>query len=51
MKNITDLFQQAIGLAGPWFIDHIDFSVEKKQLDVFVDFPKGTLFHYGNSLK
>jgi transposase len=46
MKNITDLFQQAIGLFSPWFIDHIDFSVEKKQLDVFVDFPKGTLFHY-----
>jgi len=33
-----DLFQLALNITDPWFIFHIQFNVELKQLDVYIDF-------------
>ena len=41
---ITELFQQALNINSPWFVKSIDFNVDKKQLDIHVDFKRGTTF-------
>jgi len=41
---ITELFQQALHINAPWFIKSVDFDVEKKQLDIHVDFKRGSTF-------
>lgn len=39
-----ELFRLALGLALPWQVEKIEFSVEKKRLDVSLDFPRGSRF-------
>lgn len=41
---ITELFQQALHIDAPWFIKSIDFNAEQKQLDIHVDFKRGSTF-------
>ncbi len=41
-----DLFQLALNITDPWFISNIDFNVESKRLDVYIDFKKGSTFSY-----
>ena len=41
---ITELFQQALNINTPWFIKSVDFNADKKQLDIHVDFKRGTTF-------
>jgi len=41
---LTELFQQALHIDSPWYIKSIDFDVEKKQLDIHVDFKRGSTF-------
>jgi transposase len=41
------LFQLALGLASPWQIKSIEFSLEKKRLDLYIDFEPGSKFHLG----
>jgi transposase len=41
---ITELFQQALNINSPWFVKSIDFNVDKKQLDIHVDFKRGNTF-------
>lgn len=43
MKDI-ELFQQALGLTKPWIVKESTFSIEKKQLDIYIGFPKGSTF-------
>ena len=43
MKNV---FEQALGIKEPWFIDRFSFDVEKRRLDIHIDFPAGTRFEY-----
>ena len=40
------IFEQALGLQGPWFIQNIEFSSELKRLDIYIDFKKGSSFIY-----
>ena len=40
----TDLFQMALGLTSPWQVRACEFDPEKKQLDIQIDFPKGSTF-------
>ena len=40
----TDLFQLALGLTSPWKVMRSEFSSEKGQLDLYVDFPSGSRF-------
>ena len=41
---MTELFQQALHINAPWLIKSIDFSVDKKRLDIYIDFKKGSTF-------
>jgi transposase len=41
---ITELFQQALHINAPWFIKSVDFNADKKRLDIYIDFKKGSTF-------
>jgi transposase len=38
------LFEMALGVSEPWFIADITFDVEKKRLDLHLDFKRGSKF-------
>ena len=40
------LFELALNIKDPWYIKDIQFDVEKKRLDIHIDFHKGAMFHY-----
>jgi transposase len=40
----TDLFQLALGLSSPWMVTRSEFDAEGGQLDLYVDFPRGSRF-------
>jgi transposase len=39
-----ELFQAALGIAEPWFVDRITFEAEAHQLDLYLDFTRGARF-------
>ena len=39
-----ELFSLALGLVPPWLVEHVTFTVEKKRLDLHINFPKGSRF-------
>ena len=41
-----NLFEQALGITSPWFIQSIEFNLEEKRLDIKIDFQKGSKFLY-----
>ena len=43
---IQSMFEQALSITIPWYITDIQFNVEEKQLDIYIDFHKGSLFEY-----
>jgi transposase len=43
------LFEQALGLIDPWYIKDIDFNLKEKQLNIYVDFKKGSSFEYNKN--
>ncbi len=43
MRDI-DLFQAALGLSPPFVVERCALDVDKKQLDLWVDFPRGSRF-------
>jgi len=40
------LFETALNIQEPWFIRDIQFDSDKKCLDIYIDFHKGSIFHY-----
>ncbi len=40
------LFESALGLQKPWFIDHLAFDKDTKRLDIHIDFEKGAKFPF-----
>jgi len=40
----NELFRLALGLAEPWTIEKIEFSPEKGELELWLDFPRGGRF-------
>ena len=45
MKNpIEDLFKQALNIDEPFEVIKIEFSSSDKQLDIYLDFPRGSVF-------
>ncbi len=42
--NENTLFRLALGLAAPWMVKSLEFSAEKKRLDIHLDFPRGSRF-------
>lgn len=43
MRDI-DLFQQALGLVAPWYVERAEFNASKRRLDLFLDFQRGGSF-------
>ena len=41
---MEDLFQTALGISSPWYIESLKFDVETSRLDIFIDFKRGTTF-------
>ena len=41
-----ELFQLALNITDPWFISDLQFNIEAKRLDVYIDFKKGSTFSY-----
>jgi transposase len=41
-----DLFAMAIGIQTPWHIETINLDIEKGELNINVDFSRGSLFNY-----
>ena len=39
-----ELFTQALNLDAPWYIKSINFNIEEKQLDLHIDFERGSKF-------
>jgi hypothetical protein len=46
---MQDLFTQALGINSPWFIK--DVSFDNKQLNIHIDFKKGTKYNKALSLE
>ena len=46
MFSTKDLFAQALQIEKPWFIERMDFDLEKGKLDIWIDFARGSLFHF-----
>ncbi len=40
------LFEKALNITAPWFVNKIEFSETEKKLDIYLDFKKGSVFHY-----
>jgi len=40
----TELFQLALGLTSPWQVVSCEFDLDKRRLDVEIDFPRGSEF-------
>lgn len=43
MKDI-ELFQMALGLTPSWKVVSCEFNLEKKRLEIEIDFPRGSTF-------
>lgn len=41
-----ELFQLALNVTEPWFVSDINFDIEAKRLDVYIDFKRGSTFEY-----
>ena len=41
---MEDLFQTALGITSPWYIESLTFDVENSRLDVFINFQRGATF-------
>lgn len=41
-KNL--LFEAALSIKKPWYIDNIEFDTQKKRLDIYIDFERGSVF-------
>ncbi len=43
------LFQQALNIQQPWYVQSSTFNVEQKRLDIYLDFRRGAKFPYVDS--
>jgi len=45
----SKLFEAALAIQSPWFIKDVEFNVEAKRLDIYIDFKRGSTFPSGKS--
>lgn len=43
------LFEKALHIESPFYINEVDFDIEKKRLEINIDFIRGSTFKYDNS--
>lgn len=48
MSMIEELFEKALHIEEPWFIEEIKFSEMKKRLEIKINFRRGSTFYYEN---
>lgn len=41
-----ELFEKALSIESPWFINRVNFDEFQKRLDIYIDFDKGSTFFY-----
>ena len=41
-----ELFETALNIEAPFYIKDIRFDIEKKRLDIYIDFKRGSMFSY-----
>lgn len=41
-----NLFEIALGINSPWYVKSVEFTEEKRRLDIYIDFKKGAKFSY-----
>ena len=41
-----ELFQMALNVTDPWFIEDLKFDAKSKRLDIYIDFKKGSTFSF-----
>lgn len=46
---VTQLFEQALGVESPWYIDNVDFDADKKLLTIEINFIAGSRFAISNT--
>ena len=46
MSMIEELFEKALHIKAPWYIEGIEFNENKKKLEIRINFESGTAFHY-----
>src|SRR5260370_28241633 len=44
--NQTQLFEAALGIKAPWYVQGVDFNAARRELTIAVDFVAGTRFPY-----
>ncbi|MHB9100405.1 MAG: hypothetical protein ACYC2E_02645 [Sulfuricella sp.] len=44
MQN--QIFEAALGIAHPWYVQGVDFDAEQKSLSIHIDFIAGSRFAY-----
>src|ERR1700741_1811460 len=44
--NQTQLFEAALGITAPWYVQGVDFDAARRELTIAVDFVAGTRFSY-----
>ncbi len=44
MYEDIGLFEAALGMQPPWFIERIEFDADAKRLDIHIDFERGSAF-------
>jgi len=42
----NQLFESALGITAPWYVQSVDFDAAQRQLNIAVDFVAGTRFGY-----
>jgi transposase len=45
-NSMKDIFSAALGIHKPWYIEEIEFDIEKCRLDININFDRGTKFKY-----
>jgi len=45
----SKLFEAALSIQSPWFIKDVEFNVDAKRLDIYIDFKRGSTFPSGKS--
>jgi transposase len=45
---VQKIFEAALGIKAPWFIEGLEFDEENQRLDVYIDFKKGSRFEYSS---
>ncbi|MEK6527323.1 MAG: ISL3 family transposase [Nitrospirota bacterium] len=45
---MKELFEKALGLSKPWFIDSLKFDADNRRLDIYINFEVGSKFEYNS---